>query len=204
MQNFRVSLSFAGLPDADLDEFASKIIASLTGNAAYPTPAVSLADLGTLQSAFHHALTAAAQGGTQLTAAKNQAREALVDALRKEAAYVQGLASHDLSLLLTSGFEANSTNRAQNQLETPVILSLDNGMSTQLVARLQAVANAKAYEVRINTGNTPWQDMGTFTQARRIVLTNLTPGSSYTVQARAIGGSTGQSDWSDPVSHMAM
>ena len=45
---------------------------------------------------------------------------------------------------------------------------------------------------------------GTFTQARRMVLTGLNPGQSYTVQIRAVGGSTGYSDWSDPVSHMAM
>jgi hypothetical protein len=32
----------------------------------------------------------------------------------------------------------------------------------------------------------------------------LTPGQNYSVQARAIGGSTGHSDWSDPVSHMVM
>jgi hypothetical protein len=43
-----------------------------------------------------------------------------------------------------------------------------------------------------------------FTQARRMVLTNLTPGTTYAVEVRAIGGSTGYSDWSDPVSHMAM
>ena len=29
-------------------------------------------------------------------------------------------------------------------------------------------------------------------------------GTVYTVQIRALGGSTGQSDWSDPSSHMAM
>jgi hypothetical protein len=43
-----------------------------------------------------------------------------------------------------------------------------------------------------------------FTQARRIVLTGLTPGVTYAVRVRAIGGSTGFSDWSDPISHMAM
>jgi hypothetical protein len=37
-----------------------------------------------------------------------------------------------------------------------------------------------------------------------VVLTNLTPGGTYSIQGRAIGGSTGYSDWSDPVSHMAM
>ena len=49
-----------------------------------------------------------------------------------------------------------------------------------------------------------WQPAGVFTQARGIVLSGLTPGNTYSVQARGIGGSTGYSDWSDPVSHMAM
>ena len=40
-------------------------------------------------------------------------------------------------------------------------------------------------------------------KARRIVLPNLVPGTVYTIQARVIGGSTGQSDWSTPVSIMA-
>ena len=30
------------------------------------------------------------------------------------------------------------------------------------------------------------------------------PGVTYTVQVRGVGGTTGYSDWSDPVSHMAM
>ena len=42
-----------------------------------------------------------------------------------------------------------------------------------------------------------------FTQARRVVLTGLTPGTAYTLQVRAIGGSTGYSPWSEPVTHMA-
>jgi hypothetical protein len=53
-------------------------------------------------------------------------------------------------------------------------------------------------------GTSGWQVVGIFTQSRRILLESLTPGTTYTVQARAIGGSTGSSDWSDPVSHMSM
>ena len=41
-----------------------------------------------------------------------------------------------------------------------------------------------------------------FTQARKIILTGLTSGTIYNVQARAIGGSTGYSDWSNPSSHI--
>jgi hypothetical protein len=43
-----------------------------------------------------------------------------------------------------------------------------------------------------------------FTQARKITLPGLTPGQVYSVQSRAIGGSTGYSDWSDPISHMVI
>jgi hypothetical protein len=32
---------------------------------------------------------------------------------------------------------------------------------------------------------------------------NLVPGTTYNISARAIGGSDGFSEWSDPVSHMA-
>lgn len=202
--NYRVNLGFAGYSDADLDEFTSGVIASLTGNAGFPTPPVALADLGALQTAFDNALAAAAQGGTQLTAAKNAARAVLVTALRKVAAYVQSIASQDVALLLSSGFQANSTARTQTPLATPNIVQIDNGMSTQLVVRLQDVNNARAYEVQVKNGTGGWLPSGIFTQARGIVVGGLTPGNTYSIQTRGIGGSTGYSDWSDPVSHMAM
>jgi hypothetical protein len=47
-----------------------------------------------------------------------------------------------------------------------------------------------------------WKPAGSFTAARRIILTSLTSGTVYNVRARAIGGSTGYSDWSDPSSHI--
>ncbi len=80
---------------------------------------------------------------------------------------------------------------------------LDNLAATQLLVRLTPVTNAKSYQLQTNTnGNGTWQDAGIFTQARRIELGNLTSGATYGVRARAIGGSTGHSDWSDPVSHI--
>jgi hypothetical protein len=35
-------------------------------------------------------------------------------------------------------------------------------------------------------------------------LYGLTPGTTYSLQVRAVGGSTGYSDWSDAVSHMSL
>jgi hypothetical protein len=202
--NLRVSLDFAGYGDADLDEFAGNVVVSLTGNTSFPTPPVAPADLGALVTAFHNAVLAALPGGIQLTAAKNAAREALLDALRKIASYVQGIANHNLDVLLTSGFYANSTNRAQSPLEAPTVSDVENLATTKLLVRLTPVTNAKSYNVQTNTnGNGAWTDAGIFTQARRIVLGSLTPGTTYNVRARAIGGSTGSSDWSAPVSLMA-
>lgn len=63
--------------------------------------------------------------------------------------------------------------------------------------------NAKAYEVRLCTTPNTWLPAGTYTQARRIVVEGLTPGTIYTFQVRAVGGITGYSGWSDPLSHMA-
>ena len=85
-----------------------------TGNAAFPMPLVPLTPLGAAQSAFHDALLAAVQGGMQLTAIKNEKRATLEDLLRQEASYVQAIASHNLSTLLSAGFEANSTNRTSS------------------------------------------------------------------------------------------
>jgi Fibronectin type III domain len=202
--NLRVSLDFAGYSDADLDECAGNVVVSLTNNPSFPAPPVTPADLGALVTTFHNAVLAALPRGIQLIAAKNAAREALLDALRKIASYVQGIANHNLDVLLTSGFYANSTNRAQSPLIPPAITDLENLATTKLLVRLTPVTNAKSYNLQTNTnGNGAWSDAGVYTQARRIVLGNLTPGTTYNVRARAIGGNTGSSDWSAPVSLMA-
>lgn len=203
MSRYRVSLSFAQFPDADLDEFASNVVVSLTDNASFPTPTVPLVGLTAVQTQFHTAVLAAANGGLQLTAVKNEKRTALMDVLRQEASYVQGLASQNLPVLLSSGFAANSTNHTSAQLDSPVIVGLDNGLAAELILRMLPVVNAKSYEVQTkNSGG--WTPAGIFTQARAITLPGLTPGQTYVVQSRAIGGSTGYSDWSNPTSHMVM
>jgi len=61
------------------------------------------------------------------------------------------------------------------------------------------------YEGRIKGPTGDWMTPSVFTgDSQHITFYGLTPGTTYTVQVRALGGSTGQSDWSDPSSHMAM
>lgn len=204
MKTQHVSLAFAQLPDAELGDFTQNVITRITGNPAFPTPPVTVLVLTTSNDTFTAALAAAAGGGVQATAAKNAARDALLVQLRQVANYVQGAANNDLPTLLSSGFEATNGNTSQSQLDKPVILRIENEISTQLLVRLTPITNARAYEMRTSVnGNGGWHPAGVFTQARRVPLTELTPGTTYNVSARAVGGSTGYSDWSDPVSHMA-
>jgi hypothetical protein len=191
----RVALSFAAFPDDELNSFAILVIACIKTNPLFPNLPVLIAALIALQTAFQNAITAAAQGGTMDTAAKNEARDALVSALRQTAAYVQSLALPNVSQVLSSGFDVVTPNTAQSPLTQPVF-TLDNSLTAQMTVDLQAVTNAKAYQVQFSIGTGAWQEAGIYPNTRGIVLTGLTPGTMCNVRIRAIGGSTQYSEWS--------
>lgn len=205
MKNLKVALGFTRLSDGDLSAFTNTVITNMTSNAAFAKSPVALSDLAKLLDAFDKSVAAAMDGGTAMTAAKNAARDELLVGLRKIAAFVQIVADQDEALLLSSGFSAASSGRtSQTKLNVPLVLAVENEGTTKLTVRLQSIANARSYEVRAVNGATVPAATAIATQARRIVLENLTPGTTYNISARAIGGSEGYSEWSDPVSHMAI
>lgn len=201
---YKVSFDFANYSDSPLGDFSGNTATCLDGNAAFPKPPVPPADLKLQVGTFTTDIQAALFGGVQLTAKKNASREIVLESLRANAYYVQTIASHDLDVLLSSGYFANSTNRAQSPLDKPAITGIENAAAAQLLVRVTSIDNARSYHVQTNTnGSAAWQDAGIHPQARRIVLPGLTPGMVYNVRVRAIGGSTGSSDWSDPQSHIS-
>jgi hypothetical protein len=159
--------------------------------------------LGTLTTGLRTAMAVAASGGPQATAAKDKAFAALADALQKDAHYVEIQANHDLETALSSGFNVVSTNRAPAPLDAPVIVDIENLASTQFLLRLNPMANVRSFQVQTSTDGKTWTEAGIYTQSRRIVLMGLTPAITYYARVRAIGGSTGRSDWSVPASLMA-
>ena len=206
MAQIRVSLGFAQASEHQLEETAGEVIDGMTGNAAYPTPPLTMVALQTLLTAFTEAIAAQAQGGPAATALKDQKKDALIAGLRLLANYVQGACNNDLAVLLSSGFEAVSTSRSRSPLEKPEGVEVDNGNTGELILKVPPVKNARTYEVRHATAAAPgvWALGGLFTGARAMRVSGLTPGTLYALQVRAIGGSTGYSDWSDAVSHMSM
>ena len=199
----RISLGFATFDDNDLNCLAILLIVCLKNNLLFPNLPVTVAVFTGLQTAFQNAITAKAQGGKINTALKAEARDALISAMRQWAGYVQSLApTLTLSQVLTSGFDVVNPNTTPMPLDQPVF-TLDNSLTTRLAIYLDAVTNAKAYQVQYAIGTGPWLEAGVFPNTRNIFLTNLTPGTVYNVRIRAVGGSTQCSEWSGTVSIMA-
>ena len=184
---------------------AGAVISGLTNNPAFPAPTV---DLNAVQAAADDLKAAAAaqvHGGTAATAEKNNRQEALIKILFKLKHYVEDNCENDLAILLSSGFQAAAATCDRSPLANPSILGIDRGNSDELMLKVTPIARAKCYEVRsavVGSGNGqgPWQQAGIFT-ASRITIANLVPTTTYAFQVRAIGA-VGNTEWSDPVSHM--
>ena len=212
MPQLRVLLGFADASDHSLEATGQSVLDHLyvgEGLAAFPNPPVTAVQLGGGLTAFSVAIAAAAAGGPADTAMKDNKRAELITMLRQLAVHVQGLHGNDLAKLLESGFDAASTNNASVPLVTPDILEILHGNSGQLKVRVTRIKNAKNYEVRyalLDANGTPgpWQNGGLHSGSRSQVIGGLTPGAVYQFQVRAVGGSTGYSDWSLAVTQRCM
>ena len=173
-------------------------------NPAFLNLSVKLTDWATQRLAFVASMTEARKGGTDRTRLKLAAKQALVDRLKKLAHYCQGEALHNLDAHVSTGFEVVNTHRTSSPLDTPAILALLKNVSGQITVRGRSVVNGRMYKVRTSTdGGKTWTEWSQFTGARLMVLAPTTLGTIYMVFFCAMGGSTGQSSWSNPVSIMS-
>jgi hypothetical protein len=178
--NIRVSRDFTKAPANDVANLVDDVVDGFDGNAAFPDPPVTGPELTILNTTLRLAITASDAGGPMDTALKKTAVLAAVAALRKDANYVENESNNDVATLLSSGFDIVNTNRAQSQLDQPVINSVTNAGSGQLLVRMNSIVNARSYQFQIATSATgPWTEAGIYTQARRNVLTGFTPGTIF-------------------------
>jgi hypothetical protein len=205
MQN-HVSLAFAQMPVAQLPNFTTGVVNGLTDNATvFTNPTVKPADLDAANKILISAIAAALNGGTDHTDARDKAAGVVIGMLRLLAAFVEDIAKGDATVIELSGFQVVHRGPSPQQpLDKTTIQAIINEVSGQLLVRLNPQDNASGYEGQMSAdGGKTYQSIGFFRQARRVVVPNLTPGVTYTFKFRALGGSAGSGDWSDPVSHMA-
>jgi len=199
----KVLRNFYKYPGSQLVTFATNVSVNLDPG-TFSNLAVSPSQLKLMADDLNAKLAAMITGGTVETAAKNSIFDALTDALNRDANCVEDFPGLTLEMLLNTGYLPASTNRASSPLDDTAIVSLLNNGTTQVLLQLAPVLNAKTYQVQSSTdGGKTWAEACLSTQARRIVLTGLVPGTTYLVRARAIGGSTGASNWCSPGSIMS-
>jgi hypothetical protein len=208
MKTEKLSLSLAYRRESDhkLEEIASEVIANLYTHPAYSAPPVTKEALEAALDMFQQAMAAQAQGGTAATAEKRNRRDELVKLLDLLALYVQAACNYNEAVLLGSGFKVKQTSRAQSELPTPEGIRIRNGISGQALVSVDPIQNARCYEVTYalldeHEAVGPWQVGGIHTSSRNMRLSGLLPGRVYVFKLRAIGGSTGYSDWSAPTHH---
>ena len=204
MPRIRTSRLFSKLSDVDLSAFTGEVIAGLTDNQHFTAPPEIPADLQTKKNSFDAAIVAAAGGGRLQSALKDAARAVVIAALNKDASYVDINSNEDRTILLSSGFQPVSTNHAQQVLEAPVIVATTNGPHAgQIHLRVKGDPLRKGIQGRIKAVGSEFGPAITFKSAREIVFEGLVAGTTYVMQLVGIGGSTGQSDWSEPVTKVA-
>ena len=163
----------------------------------FPNLPVSPATLKTLAADLAAKQAATITGGSPTYAARDTAFDALTAALDSDADYVESVVKDNMEMLLATGYLPVSYNRTSSPLDDTAILGLLNNGTTQVLLQLQPVRNANVYQVETSAdGGKTWVEACLpSSQARRILLANLVPGTTYLVRARAVGGSTGASNW---------
>ena len=202
---YHILLSFTRDSDSELDQQVEKVLASMDKNPNFTTPDPALPDIQTALNAFTAAVSAKNQGGKQATKARDAAREALVVLVRSLALYVEKESKGDPTVMLSSGFDITSASHTQTPLSTPVIHNVTNGASGTALVHAVTQPNVKSVLTQYReTGTTVWLNGPVCTQTRNIPIPGLTPGKTYDFHIQLVGGSAGQTDWSDTVSHMVM
>lgn len=192
--------------DAKLITTVNGIIAAMTGNTHYATPAPTLAAVTTALNEFTTAVADAIDGGKTLTAIKNDKREALAALLRQLASYIQVACNEDMAVLLSSGFPVQKPQRQPiGVLAAPRDLTVTFGArSGELRAVAAPVFGAAIYNWQVSTAANPNVVLQTSqTTGANNTFTSLTPGVVYQVTVNVVG-SAGPSNWADPVQQMAV
>jgi hypothetical protein len=197
------------LPDATITPLLDGSLKGLTENATiFSKPPVDLKTYGASISAYHDALPAAIlDGGKNAVALKNKLRDVVLKMYAENAHYVEANCNDDMQTFLLSGFQpASTTNSPPQPLDQPAIASVVQGpLPGQLKVKIRSVKKAASYELRFapvpNGGGTPTWTQQAVASTKPLILTGLTPGTTYTLQVRALG-LLGYTNWSDAVTRM--
>ena len=205
MKKTKITLPFTRLSDAELEARSFGIIAAMTGNAQFPEPSPTLADLGSSLQLFSDALALSHTKDKVKVAIKNQHRSNLAFQLSKLGSYVDYIAQGDRAILSSSGFSLSAETSTPKPLAQPSNFTVEVGSrSGAALAYMRAVANAKTYLFRWGVApivNDSW--LHAMHSKPKFTITGLVPGTTYSFQI-GVAGTKGQAVYTDLITKMVV
>ena len=182
----------------------------LNGNSNYTRLPVDLDVVKADLDSYAAAIVDAKDGGKKAITLRDKQGEVVIRTIKALALYVELNCKDDMNIFLSSGLQPRSNVRTAPQpLAQPMILSLDQGTSGQVLASVKPVRKAKHYELRYGQagagGAAPavWLTLVVPNVKAAIPIDGLTPGTTYAVQVRAYG-QLGYTEYSDSATRMVI
>ena len=204
-------LAITDLPDGDVLHRLISVHDGMLKNPAYTTPPVDMAGFKAVIDAYTTAAAAAQHdGGKNAVTERDKRRAEAIYMYRLLGHYVEVASKNDMNTFVSSGFQAAAKGQKTppQPVDTPIIVSLDQGNTGQFLATFKPVAHARHYELRYAAtpaagAATNWTTILVPLAKPPAAVNNLNPGTSYTLQVRAYG-KLGYSGWSASVERMVI
>jgi hypothetical protein len=209
----KIALGMERRSDPDLLAYGGAVVAALKDNASFPAPwgdsTPSWEQLDAAYQAYRDAYHAALTHDTQKIAARNAARQAFTEMLRRVAAYVEFQANGSVAMLVSTGFALRQEQaRSSSGAVPPGPMAELRGVATEHGGRIELRAGrserAVAYEVQTaftdpasTNGSTVWSHAQTVFSVQRVALEGLAPGFVW-VRMRG-ANHNGYGPWTGPV-----
>jgi hypothetical protein len=205
VKKLKAVFGFQRMPDTDLIQQLLTVHNGMNGNLAFSNSPVDMATFKSGIDTFSVLVTDAGDGGKKAIAAKNKQREVMIKQVTLLGHFVEAASNDDPAVFSTSGFVAAPTARVSPQPLPPASIDwIDRGPVTgSVVVKVKGLLKALSYDLHHGVVATPgtvpasWTTL-TLPGSKKCTISNLTPGTTYAFQVRALGR-LGYTDWSDPM-----
>ncbi|MCZ4409163.1 fibronectin type III domain-containing protein [Cryomorphaceae bacterium 1068] len=204
----KIKMGIASLSTKSLVTFSKDVERNMDGNANFPSPVPTIAELTAKRIEFVDAASAAKFGDRRAIFQRNTLGEELKEMLRQLGAYVAFVAQGDGNVILSSGFEVRREAEPTPPITEPTDLNAErSGQSGQVILDWAAVRYALNYQVEMTTTDPAdpaavWSPAG-LTSKSKMTVDNLNPGTYYWFRVKAYGRRDEKSGFSDPALVMA-
>ncbi len=197
-------LGFSRMSHNDLLIYARAVVKGMTGSLAFPDPPVDLGIFAAAVEAFHNAIIDALDGANSARAARDSARDVVIQYMRQLTPYVETKSEGEMATFLSSGFRPKTKGTAsERSAEDPFIRKILHGQNSgSLCVYIKASVAVWSYFLRYaevdgyETGS--WTEIP-IAKVKSAVVISLKPATRYTFQVRGLRGDGTYSDWSSSV-----